>query len=98
MSESSSLPTFSALFAFGDSLSDAGNLSIATTAMGATQPVSPPYFQEQYGSISGNIFSNGSTWAQNLSTALGPVALTHQPISKTTFLLYFPKAGATLGA
>ena len=63
-------PTYSAIYAFGDSLSDAGNLSIATTAVG-TEPVSPPYHQEQYGPISGNVFSNGPTWVQDLSVALG---------------------------
>ena len=95
MSESSSLPTFSALFAFGDSLSDAGNLSIATTAMGATQPVSPPYFQEQYGSISGNIFSNGPTWAQNLSIALGLGTLKPSLIGGTDFAYGGAETGTT---
>ncbi|WP_428394652.1 DUF4214 domain-containing protein [Lichenicoccus sp.] len=64
------LPTYSALYAFGDSLSDAGNLSIVTAVAGR-EPVSPPYHQEQYGSISGNVFSNGPTWVQDLSVALG---------------------------
>src|ERR1700733_12893374 len=71
MSQNSPLPSYSAIYAFGDSLSDAGNLSIATAVAGATEPVSPPYFPEQYGPISGNVFSNGQTWVQNLSVALG---------------------------
>ena len=69
MSQATALPTYSTLYAFGDSLSDAGNLSIATAVAG-TEPVSPPYYQEHYGSISGNVFSNGPTWVQDLSVAL----------------------------
>jgi phospholipase/lecithinase/hemolysin len=70
MSQTAALPTFGTIYAFGDSLSDAGNLSIFTILTG-TEPVSPPYFQEKYGSISGNVFSNGPTWVQDLSIALG---------------------------
>ena len=66
MSQTSVLPTYSAIYAFGDSLSDAGNVSISTSA-----PVSPPYYKQQYGSISGTVFSNGPVWVQDLSIALG---------------------------
>ena len=62
------LPTYSTIYAFGDSLSDAGDLSIAT--LGIT-PVSPPYYQEKYGAVTGTVFSNGPTWVQDLSVALG---------------------------
>jgi len=65
------LPTYSAIYAFGDSLSDAGNDSIPTDFATIPFPVSPPYFQEQYGSTSANVFSNGPNWIQNLSIALG---------------------------
>ena len=51
MSQNSALPSYSAIYAFGDSLSDAGNVSITTSAAGATEPVSPPYYKEQYGPI-----------------------------------------------
>jgi len=71
MAQAAPFPTYSALYAFGDSLSDAGNVSITTSAVFATEPVSPPYFQVKYGAISGNVFSNGPTWVQNLSIALG---------------------------
>jgi len=71
MARISSLPTYSAIYSFGDSLSDAGNLSIVTSVAGATEPLSPPYYQQSYGPISGNVFSNGPTWAQDLSIALG---------------------------
>ena len=51
---------FSALYAFGDSLSDAGNVSLATAG---TVPVSPPY-------VDGH-FTNGPVWVQDLATNLG---------------------------
>ncbi len=63
-------PSYSAIYAFGDSLSDAGNLSLATANVGST-PVSPPYYAEQYGTVSGTVLSNGPTWVQDLSIALG---------------------------
>jgi phospholipase/lecithinase/hemolysin len=70
MATTPALPTYSVLYAFGDSLSDAGNLSLATVLTGVT-PVSPPYYQENYGLLSGNVFSNGPTWVQDLSVTLG---------------------------
>ena len=95
MSQTTSLPTFSNIFAFGESLSDAGNLSITTTATGSTQPVSPPYFQEKYGSISGNIFSNAPTWVQNLSIALGLGMLKPSLIGGTDFAFGGAETGTT---
>lgn len=50
---------YSALYVFGDSLSDVGNVYIAS---GATLPASP-YFNGQ--------FSNGPVWVQDLSISLG---------------------------
>ena len=55
---------YTALFAFGDSLSDAGNDWIAD---GHTDPVSP-YYQGH--------FSNGLTWVEDLSNMLGLGTLT----------------------
>ena len=69
MPQNSVLPTYGAIYAFGDSLSDAGNLSLTTAIVGST-PVSPPYYRENYGPVSGNVFSNGPTWVQDLSIAL----------------------------
>lgn len=69
MPQNPALPSYNALYAFGDSLSDAGNLSLPTTLTGTT-PVSPPYFSQRYGLVSGNVFSNGPTWVQNLSLDL----------------------------
>jgi phospholipase/lecithinase/hemolysin len=55
---------YTTIFAFGDSLSDAGNISILD---GGTDPVSPPYFDGH--------FSNGRTWVEDLSRMLGLGAL-----------------------
>lgn len=75
MSQNPTVSPYSAIYAFGDSLSDGGNLSITTSVAGvisgSVTPVSPPYYQEQYGVVSGNVFSNGPTWIQDLSIALG---------------------------
>lgn len=51
---------YSALYVFGDSLSDTGNVSLATAGM---LPVSPPYADRS--------FSNGPIWAQDLAHTLG---------------------------
>ena len=89
---SSSLPTYSAIYAFGDSLSDAGNLSISTVG---TTPVSPPYYKQQYGILSGNVFSNGPTWVQNLSIALGLGKLAPSLAAGTDFAYGGAETGST---
>jgi phospholipase/lecithinase/hemolysin len=88
-------PVYSAIYAFGDSLSDAGNLSITTSVAGATEPVSPPYYQEKYGPISGNVFSNGPTWVQDLSKALGLGTLAPSLAGGTDFAFGGAETGAT---
>ncbi len=75
------MATFSTIYAFGDSLSDAGNAWFLTNstfaqALGpvlglAPEPVSPPYFQEVYSNVTANVFSNGPLWNQDLSASLG---------------------------
>jgi phospholipase/lecithinase/hemolysin len=95
MAQTSSLPTYSAIYSFGDSLSDAGNLSILTSTAGATEPVSPPYHQEQYGPISGNVFSNGPTWVQDLSITLGLGTLAPTLAGGTDFAFGGAETGAT---
>ncbi len=95
MPQSSALPVYSGLYAFGDSLSDAGNLSITTAAAGAPQPVSPPYYKQQYGPISGTVFSNGPTWAQNLSIALGLGTLAPSLAGGTDFAFGGAQTGPT---
>jgi phospholipase/lecithinase/hemolysin len=67
---------FSTIYAFGDSLSDAGNDSVLTSATGA-EPVSPPYYHTNVpilggiASESATVFSNGPVWVQDLSVPLG---------------------------
>src|SRR5580700_7578519 len=95
MSQNSALPSYSAVYAFGDSLSDAGNLSITTSAAGATKPVSPPYYKEQYGPITGNVFSNGPTWVQDLSIALGLGTLAPTLAGGTDFAFGGAETGTT---
>jgi phospholipase/lecithinase/hemolysin len=56
--------TISAIYAFGDSLSDAGNDFIVD---GGTEPA-PPY--------SGGRFTNGNVWVQDLASMLGLPAVT----------------------
>ncbi len=51
---------FTQIVAFGDSLTDEGNVFLAT---GGTFPASPPYFQGQ--------FSNGPVWLTQLAARLG---------------------------
>ncbi len=95
MAQNPALPTYSALYAFGDSLSDAGNDSILTSVTGTT-PVSPPYFSQSYGILSGNTFSNGPTWVQDLSVALGLGTLT--PSTAPLFGHDFAFGGAETGS
>lgn len=86
--------SYSAVYAFGDSLSDAGNLSIATALAGA-EPVSPPYFKASYGSVSGTVFSNGPTWVQDLSVALGLGTLKPSLAGGTDFAFGGAETGTT---
>jgi phospholipase/lecithinase/hemolysin len=95
MSQNSALPSYGAIYAFGDSLSDAGNLSITTSAADATEPVSPPYFSQQYGPISGNVFSNGPTWVQDLSIALSLGTLAPSLAGGTDFAYGGAQTGTT---
>jgi phospholipase/lecithinase/hemolysin len=71
------MTTYSVLYAFGDSLSDAGNAYLSTTSSTASvlgyspEPVDPPYFQEIYSGVTADVFSNGLVWTQDLAAALG---------------------------
>ena len=78
---------YSALYAFGDSLSDAGNAYLATTALGAPEPVSPPY--------SDGRFSNGPVWVQDLASQLGLPALTPSFAGGTDFAVGGAQTGTT---
>ena len=68
--------TYSAIYSFGDSLSDAGDAYLLTSTYGAllgtsAEPVSPPYAQESYGGTNADVFSNGQVWVQDLAYTLG---------------------------
>ena len=99
MSQASTVPSFSRLYAFGDSLSDAGNLSLLTTATGATEPVSPPYYQASYttdlGAVAANMFSNGPTWVQDVSLTLGLGTLAPSGLGGTDFAIGGAETGST---
>lgn len=53
-------PAFDAIYVFGDSYCDVGNIYAAT--LGAT-PLSPPYYQGR--------FSNGPIWVEHVASSLG---------------------------
>ena len=61
-----------AIYAFGDSLTDAGNVF---NAIGV--PASPPYFNGE--------FSNGPIWVQDVAAALGLPALTPSRLGGTDY-------------
>jgi len=86
---------YSTIYAFGESLSDAGNLSISTATAAVPFPVSPPYFTEQYDSAKGVVFSNGPTWVQNLSIDLGLGTLKPSLAGGTDFAYGGAETGST---
>lgn len=55
---------YSAMYVFGDSLSDVGNVSLATAGI---VPVAPPYEDRS--------FTNGPVWAQDVAQSIGLPAL-----------------------
>jgi phospholipase/lecithinase/hemolysin len=79
---------FSAIYAFGDSLSDVGNVYLATNlATGGERPEpGAPYV--------GGQFSNGPVWVQDLAEMMGLPALTPSLLNGTDFAW----GGATAGA
>jgi phospholipase/lecithinase/hemolysin len=76
---------FSAVYAFGDSLSDAGNAWIGTLN---TVPVSPPY--------SDGRFSDGNVWVQDLSQDLGLPPVSASLSGGTDYAYGGAETGATL--
>jgi phospholipase/lecithinase/hemolysin len=75
---------FSALYVFGDSLSDDGNVAIATAH---TVPVSPPYSE--------GVFSNGPNWAQDLAKDINLPALQPSLAGGTDFAYGGAQTGQT---
>jgi phospholipase/lecithinase/hemolysin len=78
-----SLP-YSAMYVFGDSLSDTGNVSLATFGL---VPVSPPYADRS--------FSNGPVWAQDLAQSIGLPALKPNLAGGTDFAYGGAETGQT---
>ena len=75
---------FSTIYAFGDSLTDAGNISLATLGM---LPVSPPYADR--------VFSNGPVWVQDLAQDLGLPAVKPSLAGGTDFAFGGGETGQT---
>ncbi len=78
---------YGAIYAFGDSLSDAGNAYIATRG---TTPPAPPYaLVNGYG-----VFSNGPVWVQDLASRLGLGPLLPSLAGGTDFAVGGAQTGA----
>jgi phospholipase/lecithinase/hemolysin len=56
-------PTYDAIYVFGDSYCDVGNIFAVTTAAGQPTPPSPPYFHGR--------FSNGPIWVEHVASSMG---------------------------
>ena len=92
--------SYSAIYAFGDSLSDAGNVSIVTALAGRI-PVSPPYYEQSYGplgALTATVFSNGPTWVQDLSGLLRLGTLSPSLYGGTDFAYGGAETGANAGS
>ena len=75
---------FSAIYAFGDSLTDGGNDSLATAGL---VPVSPPYADRS--------FTNGQVWVKDLAQDLGLPALNPSLAGGTDFAYGGAETGQT---
>jgi len=75
---------YDALYAFGDSLSDAGNVYVAT---GQREPISPPYAQGR--------FTNGKIWLQDLAATLSLPLVRPQLLGGTDFAVGGAETGPT---
>jgi phospholipase/lecithinase/hemolysin len=80
-------PSYTAIYSFGDSLSDVGNVHTLTTilTLGKTPEPAAPYVNGQ--------FSNGSVWVQDLSELLGLAPLKPSLLGGTDYAW----GGATTG-
>ncbi len=83
-SQGTSTGPYSTLYAFGDSLSDAGN---AYSVSLHTIPVSPPY--------SDGRFTNGPVWVQDLAASLNLPSVTPSLLGGTDFAYGDAETGAT---
>jgi phospholipase/lecithinase/hemolysin len=80
-----SATAFTGLYVFGDSLSDAGNIHLAS---GGTTPISPPYSQGR--------FTNGNLWVQDLSSSLGLGPVTPSLAGGNDYAFGGAQSGTTL--
>jgi len=78
-------PTYPALYAFGDSLSDSGN---EYTISGDTKPISPPYARGRW--------SNGPTWVQDLASEFGLPSLQPSLTGGNNFAIAGACTGTTI--
>ncbi|HKD77364.1 MAG TPA: SGNH/GDSL hydrolase family protein, partial [Ktedonobacterales bacterium] len=76
--------SYRAMYVFGDSLSDTGNVSLATLGL---VPVSPPYADRS--------FSNGPVWAQDLAQSFGLATLQPSLAGGTDFAYGGANTGPT---
>jgi phospholipase/lecithinase/hemolysin len=100
---------YSVVYSFGDSLADAGNAWLLTNSSAASllgqspEPLSPPYATETYATgLSADVFSNGPTSVQDISTDLGLGTLgpsgVDVPVSTLTTVVDAVTGNAVLGA
>jgi phospholipase/lecithinase/hemolysin len=75
---------YSAIYAFGDSLTDIGNDSLATTGL---VPVSPPYADRS--------FSNGPVWVEHVAQSIGLPAVQPSLAGGTNFAYGGAETGQT---
>ena len=77
---------YTSIYAFGDSLSDVGNVFLATAGTPAAQPL-PPYADGQ--------FSNGPVWVQTLAAGLGIAPLRPSLAGGTNYAVGGAESGVT---
>jgi phospholipase/lecithinase/hemolysin len=78
------MPVYSAIYAFGDSLTDDGNVSLTTAGL---VPVSPPY--------ANGSFTNGPVWVQDLAQDIGLPAVKPSLAGGTDFAYGGAQTGQT---
>jgi phospholipase/lecithinase/hemolysin len=76
--------SYSQIYAFGDSLSDAGNIYAGT---GGLIPATPPYYKGE--------FSNGPVWVQDLAVQLGLAPLAPSLLGGTDYAYGSGETGVT---
>jgi phospholipase/lecithinase/hemolysin len=77
---------FSAIYAFGDSLTDAGNVSLATAGL---VPVAP---------YADRSFTNGPVWVKDLAQSIGLPAIQPSLAGGTDFAYGGAQTGSNAGA